>query len=328
MTLRHQKIALVCFTFLFCFAGNLFADSPVEKHGKLVVKDGKLCDEHGGAVTIRGMSLFWSQWMPQYYNEKTVQWLADDWNVSIIRAAMGVEAGGYLQNPEREKAKVFAVIDACIAANIYVIVDWHDHHAVDHEERAIAFFKEVASKYGKYPNVIYETYNEPLNTYSWERIKKYHEAVVREIRKIDPDNLILLGSSSWDQAVDDASKSPLEGFDNLAYTFHFYASDRNHQEQLRARADTAMKNGLCLFVSEWGVSDSSGGGPFDVEKTDRWLRWMEDNKLSWCVWSVADKKETSAALNPGTSPDGNWKESDLSSSGKYIRDQLRKLNAK
>jgi hypothetical protein len=102
-----------------------------------------------------------------------------------------------------------------------VIVDWHDHNAIDHEAQAIAFFKEVAEKYGKFPHVIYETYNEPLNTHSWEQIKKYHAAVVREIRKIDPDNLILLGSSQWDQAVDDASKAPLGGFDNLAYTFHF-----------------------------------------------------------------------------------------------------------
>jgi len=326
MTVRFQKIPLVCLLVLFCLSGSLLAASPVEKHGALTVKDGKLTDKNGEVVVLRGMSLFWSQWMPQFYNEKTVKWLVDDWNVSIIRAAMAVEAGGYLRNPEQEKAKVFAVIDACIAANIYVMVDWHDHKAVDHEKEAIAFFKEVATKYGKHPHIIYETYNEPLNTHSWEQIKKYHEAVVTEIRKIDPNNLILLGSSSWDQAVDEASKSPLEGFSNLAYTFHFYASDRNHQERLRARADTAIKNGLCLFVSEWGVGESSGDGVFDVEKTDRWVQWMEENKLSWCVWSIADKVETTAALRPGASPDGNWKESDLTPGGKYIREKLRTLN--
>ena len=326
MTVRFQKIPLVCLLVLFCLSGSLLAASPVEKHGALTVKDGKLTDKNGEVVVLRGMSLFWSQWMPQFYNEKTVKWLVDDWNVSIIRAAMAVEAGGYLRNPEQEKAKVFAVIDACIAANIYVMVDWHDHKAVDHEKEAIAFFKEVATKYGKHPHIIYETYNEPLNTHSWEQIKKYHEAVVTEIRKIDPNNLILLGSSSWDQAVDEASKSPLEGYDNLAYTFHFYSSDRNHQERLRARADTAIKNGLCLFVSEWGVSESSGNGPFDVEKTDAWVKWMEENKLSWCVWSIADKQETSAALRPGASGDGNWKEENLTPGGKYVREKIRTLS--
>ena len=327
ISLRFQQTILVCFIALFCFGETLLASSPVEKHGTLTVKEGKLLDKNGEVVVLRGMSLFWSQWMPQFYSEKTVNWLVDDWNVNIVRAAMAIEHGGYLQNPAREKARVFAVIDACIAANVYVIVDWHDHNAIDHEAQAITFFKEVAEKYGKFPHVIYETYNEPLNTHSWEQIKKYHEAVVREIRKIDPDNLILLGSSQWDQAVDDASKAPLGGFDNLAYTFHFYASDPHHQERLRARADTALKNGLCLFVSEWGVSESSGNGAFDVEKTDRWLQWLEENKLSWCVWSVADKQETSAALRPGASGEGGWKESDLTPGGKYIRDRIRSLNA-
>jgi len=324
--LRHLKISFVCFFALFCLTDIAFSASPVEKHGALTVKDGKLLDKNGEVVVLRGISLFWSQWMPQFYNEKTVRWLVDDWNVTLIRAAMAVEADGYLRSPDREKAKVFAVIDACIAANIYVIVDWHDHDAIAHEKEAIAFFKEVAEKYGKHPNIIYETFNEPLNTHSWESVKKYHEAVVKEIRKIDPNNLILIGSPSWDQAVDEASQSPLEGYANLAYTFHFYASDPWHQEKLRERANTAIKNGLCIFVNEWGVGESSGDGVFDMEKTERWVQWLEENKLSWCVWSIADKRETTAALQPGASPDGNWKESDLTPSGKYIREKIRSLN--
>ena len=328
-SLQFRNIVFVCLVALFCFIGyrNAVADSPVEKHGALSVKDGKLLDKNGEVVVLRGMSLFWSQWMPQYYNAKTVQWLVDDWNVTIIRAAMAVESGGYLRNPEQEKAKVFAVIDACIAANIYVIVDWHDHNAVDHEAEAIAFFRDVAAKYGKHPHILYETYNEPLNTHSWTQIKKYHEAVVKAIRSIDPDNVIMLGSSQWTQKVDEASLSPLEGFDNIAYSFHFYASDPNHQERLRARADTAIKNGICVFVNEWGVSESSGNGAFDVPKTVAWLKWMEENKLSWCVWSIADKRETSAALNPGASGDGGWTEAELTPGGKFIRDHIRSLNA-
>jgi hypothetical protein len=53
---------------------------------------------------------------------------------------------------------------------------------------------------------------------------------------------------------------------------------------------------------------------------------MEENKLSWCTWSIADKQETSAALRPGVSGEGNWKESDLTPGGKYIRDRIRSLN--
>ena len=40
--------------------------TPVERHGALSVRDGRIVDEHGESVTLRGMSLFWSQWGPQY----------------------------------------------------------------------------------------------------------------------------------------------------------------------------------------------------------------------------------------------------------------------
>jgi endoglucanase len=35
------------------------------------------------------MSFFWSQWMEKFYNPQVVDWLVDDWKVSVVRAAMG-----------------------------------------------------------------------------------------------------------------------------------------------------------------------------------------------------------------------------------------------
>jgi endoglucanase len=87
-----------------------------------------------------------------------------------------------LENPDVEFAKAEAVIDAAISNGIYVIVDWHDHHAEDHEAQAIQFFEKVATKYGNEPNIIYEIYNEPLQI-SWSDVlKPYHERLIRAIR--------------------------------------------------------------------------------------------------------------------------------------------------
>lgn len=47
-----------------------------------------MVDRHGDPVVLRGMSLFWSQWQPQYYNASAVRWLRDDWNINVIRVAM------------------------------------------------------------------------------------------------------------------------------------------------------------------------------------------------------------------------------------------------
>lgn len=42
-----------------------------------------------------------------------------------------------------------------------------------HTEEAKAFFASMAQKYGKYPHVIYELYNEPVED-NWEDLKVMH----------------------------------------------------------------------------------------------------------------------------------------------------------
>jgi endoglucanase len=39
--------------------------SPVAEHGALSVQGGQVVDAHGRPVTLRGMSLVWSQWEPE-----------------------------------------------------------------------------------------------------------------------------------------------------------------------------------------------------------------------------------------------------------------------
>jgi endoglucanase len=296
--------------------------SPVARYGQLAVRGNRIVDKDGKPVTLRGMSFFWSQWMGQYYTRETVKWLRDDWRCTLVRAAMGVESGGYLQNPEREKQRIIAVVDAAIALGLYVIIDWHDHKAHQHTAQAQAFFAEMAQRYGKSPNVIYEIYNEPLNDASWAKdIKPYSEAVIRTIRQHDPDNLIICGSRTWSQRVDEASQDPLQGT-NIAYSLHFYAA--THKESLREIARKALNNGVALMVTEFGLSEASGNGKLDLEETRKWWQFLDENHISWCNWSIADKQEASAALKPGASATGGWPDDKLTPSGAFVRDELRR----
>ncbi|MDP6634559.1 MAG: glycoside hydrolase family 5 protein [Phycisphaerae bacterium] len=295
--------------------------SIVAKHGRLRVQGNRIVDKNGKPVALHGMSLFWSQWMGQYYNSGAVKWLRDDWGCTVVRAAMAIEHGGYLKNPKREKEKVFKVVQAAIDLGIYVIVDWHDHNAHKHTQQAKEFFAELARTYGKYPNVLYETWNEPLNKHDWSRvIKPYHQAVIPAIRKHAPDSLILCGTQTWSQDVDKAARDPLR-FRNIAYVLHFYAA--THKQSLRNKAAAALKAGAALMVTEWGTSEASGSGKLDYDETRKWLEFMDRHKLTWCNWSVADKRETSAALLPRASGSGGWSAKNLSRSGTLLRKELR-----
>jgi endoglucanase len=267
----------VCFS--LCHPATFSSDSSVVgRYGQLAVQGNKIVDKNGNPVVLRGMSLYWSQWKGQFYNSSCVRWLRDDWNISILRAAMAVESGGYLTNPSVEKAKVVAVVDACINLGIYVIIDWHDHHAHLHQAQSVAFFEEMAAKYRSYPNVIYEIYNEPQPPASWDvDIKPYADTVVKHIRAIDPNNLVVVGTPSWSKDVYGAALNPLS-YNNITYTLHFYAG--THGQWLRDVATVALSLGAALFVSEFGTCESSGTGPIDSVETEIWMRFMEQNKLS------------------------------------------------
>ena len=292
----------------------------VAKHGQLRVQGNQIVDKNGHPVALHGMSLFWSQWMGKYYNYDCMKWLRDDWKCTVVRAAMGIDMGGYLQFPDVEKNKTIAVIKACIDLGIYVIVDWHDYAADSHKVEAIAFFREIARLYGNTPNIIYEIYNEPQSG-SWATvIKPYADSVIQNIRSYDPDNLIIVGTPNGSTDVDVASRDPLKQ-SNVAYVFHFYAA--SHQQYYRNKAAAALANGVAIFVSEWGTCEYTGSGVIDFAETERWLSFMHEHMVSWCNWSIEDASETAAALKSGASDAGGWSDSFLATSGLYVRARIR-----
>ena len=321
-----KAIAIALFITIIC--GTAVAQTPVQANGALSVVNGQIVNKNGVPPQLRGVSFSWSLWQGRkYYNPAAVDWLVSDFKVSIVRAAMGVEpAHGYLQEPEAQTQMEESVVDQAVKDGIYVLIDWHDHHSNLHFAQSRAFFTEMAKRYKGVPNVIYEIWNEPWSNVSWDTVKNYAVKVITEIRKYDPNNLIIVGSPHWDQDVDVVAGNPVTGFKNIAYSFHFYASDPNHQEKLRAKADIALKKRLPLIITEWGVGESNGNGKFDQTLVKTWFDWMEKNKLSWTNWNVTDKPETTALLLPGAPVNGGWRDEQLSPAGLYIREKLRELN--
>jgi endoglucanase len=295
------------------------SNSPVAKHGSLRIVGNQLQDKNGAQVQFKGMSLFWSQWSGSFYNASVVNTLVDDWHSSLVRIAMGVESGGYLDNPAAEKAKVKAIVDAATEKGVYVIIDWHDHNASQHTEQAKSFFAEMAQTYGKQPNVIFEVFNEP-DYESWGEVKNYAEQVIGVIRGAGSDNVVVVGTPKWSQDVDIAANDPITKFTNIAYTLHFYAG--THKQALRDKAKTALSKGLALFSTEWGTCDASGNGGLDLNESQVWISFLNENKISWANWSLFDKPETASALTPGASASGGWSDSALTESGKFAKSKI------
>uniref|UniRef100_A0A914KZE8 Glycoside hydrolase family 5 domain-containing protein n=2 Tax=Meloidogyne incognita TaxID=6306 RepID=A0A914KZE8_MELIC len=315
-------LALVFLSFKFC---NVFAEAPPQ--GQLSVEGKKLLG-NGKPVALHGMSLFQSNFEEgiPFYDEQVVKALKCQWNSNVVRAAMGIDDGAeaYLQGPEPEKTqkgRVEKVIKAAIDAGIYVIVDWHTHNALNQEVKEKEFFEYIAKTYGqKNKNIIYELFNEPtVDDGDWPQLKVYQQKIVDAIRAIDPENLILIGTPTYSQGVDTASKNKLTG-KNICYALHFYAG--SHKEDVRKKAKDALDNDTCVFVSEYGTVNYDGNGPVDENSTKEWWKFLDDNNISYVNWAIENKNEGAAALKPGTQASQLGVDERLTPSGSLVKKHL------
>src|SRR5690606_20911152 len=98
---------------------------------------------------------------------------------------------------------------------------------------------------------------------------------------------IIVGTPTWSQDVDKAANDPITGYDNIAYTLHFYAG--THGSSLRTKAQNALNKGIALFVTEWGAVNADGGGAVATSETNAWLKFLKDNHISHANWALNDK---------------------------------------
>ena len=307
----------------------------------------------GHEVQVKGMSLFWSCAANQqrYWKKDIITGLVERQNIQLIRAAMAVDDmgewadGHYFTKPDFYQAMLDEAVEAAIENDIYVIIDFHSHVAADSVENAKSFFRIQAEKWGKYDNVIFEVFNEPICTsgsvgdnsdcseyggfIGMDGIKTYADQVVSVIREYS-DNLIIVGTPMWDQypnaVVDYPVEDPLER-DNIAYAFHFYAGRDDgtaaHEFSLTSNANFAMQRGLSVFVSEWGTVGYNGGGVPSTTLNPQWQTWMNSRKISSANWNVGKSDDPSSEsgseyfgfnFDPDNAPD-NWT---YSRSGQWV----------
>jgi len=320
MTMK-KLLTIIMLSLLAC---HVHAIDPVKQYGKLQVKGAQLCDKKGNPVILRGVSLGWHNLWPRFYNKGAVETLKNDWHCSVIRAAIGQHIeDNFQENPEFAMQCLTPVVEAAIKQNIYVIIDWHSHKLMT--EEAKQFFGEMARKYGKYPHIIYEIYNEPIED-KWVDLKKYAQEVIGEIRKYDKDNVVLVGCPHWDQDIHLVAESPLEGFSNVMYTVHFYAA--THGDDLRQRTEGAVKRGIPIFISESGATEASGDGKIDEESEEEWIKMCERLGISWVCWSISDKNESCSMLLPRATATGPWPDDVIKRYGKLVKGLLEKYNAR
>lgn len=300
--------------------------TPFENHGKLSVKGTDIVDKNGTMYQLKGVSTHGIAWFPDYVNKDCFQTFRDDWGANLIRLAMYThENGGYCTDGDKEylKGLVDSGVNYATELGMYVIVDWHILHDLNpqvNKEEAKLFFEEMSAKYKNYDNVIYEICNEPNGGTTWADVKSYAEEIIPIIRKNAPDAIIIVGTPNWSQDVDIASQDPITGYDNIMYAAHFYAA--THTDSIRSKVQTALDNGLPVFISEFSICDASGNGAIDYGQADKWFDLINTNNLSYAGWNISNKNETSSLIKPDCSKTSWWEEGELSETGVWLRETI------
>ena len=298
-------------------------------NGKLHVEGSKLVDQNNNEVQLRGVSTHGLSWYPQYVNDKCFAQLHDKWGANVVRLAMYTEEyNGYCSGDAKNRSDLKKLIKKGVRLakkhKMYVIVDWHilsDGNPNSHKKEAKAFFREMSREFKGYNNVIYEICNEPNNGTSWKEIKSYARSVISTIRKNDKKAVIVVGTPTWSQDVDQAAADPIKG-DNIMYALHFYAA--THKADLRNKMTAAINKGLPVFVTEYGICDASGNGAIDKKEADRWVQTMDEYGVSYIAWNLSNKQESSSIIKSSCSKVSGFKKSELSDEGKWLYHLLRK----
>lgn len=301
--------------------------TPLDNHGVLSVKGTDIVDAKGDIYQLKGVSTHGINWFPDYVNKEAFSSLAG-FGVNAIRLAMyTADYNGYCSGGNQEELEnlIAQGVTACSELGMYVIIDWHilnDNNPNQNKEAAKAFFEKMSKKYADYDNVLYEICNEPNGGTTWADVKGYSEEIIPVIRKNDKNALIIVGTPNWSQDVDIASKDKLEGYDNIIYAVHFYAS--THKGEIRDKVKTARENGLPVIISECSICEASGNGSINYEEAQSWMDMINEYHLSFFAWNLSNKDEQSSLLKPSVTQTKAFKDEDFSETGVWFMKQFGK----
>ena len=307
--------------------------TPYANHGKLSVSGANLLDEKGEKYMLYGFSthgLNFGDDFSKYVNEDAFATLVDDFNTNCIRLVLYPrDYGGYTTGGDKAKLKAIMKNGIEYATNkgMYVLVDWHVHNYNPQEtkDEAKTFLAEIAKEYANYGNVLYEICNEPTNSPWDSAIKPYAEEVIPVIRQYAPDAVVIVGTNTWSQDIEEPLANPLDTatYGNVMYTFHFYAN--SHTDSYRSCVESAVKSGLPVFITEFGTCDASGNGGFNSSESEKWFSLCEKYNISHMNWSLSNKGETASAIQSSCSKTSGWTSSDLTESGKLVAEHFKTL---
>ena len=299
-------------------------------NGKLSVKGPDLVNKSGRKYQLYGLSTHGLQWFGRYANFDTIASIQETFGINVIRFAFYTDEGGYCDGGESKKKQMLEDlkrgVEAATALGLYVIIDWHmvgaendaDKNPLTYLEQSKEFFSYISEYYKKQNNILYEIMNEPNGSTTWADCKKYANEIIPLIRK-NTDAIILVGNPHWTADLTSVMRDPLKGYENIMYTYHFYAADHKHTSQV----EQAYDNGFPVFISEFGFMEASGDGALDLTSGENWKKALDDRNISHVAWNISNSKGAASIFKNGSADMTDVSDENLKEWGVYLKNWYR-----
>jgi aryl-phospho-beta-D-glucosidase BglC (GH1 family) len=247
------------------------------------------------------VKVFWKKFLDNYITEPDIRYLKE-LGMNSIRLPFHYKLfteepymGG--QGVERGFELFERVLDWCRKYNLPVILDmhcapggqtgdniddsWGYPFLFENEPSrllTITIWKNIADRYKNDPIILgYDLLNEPIAHYFDSSVlnpllEPLYKRVVKAIREVDTNHIILLGGAQWNSNFRVFSPP----FDSkLIYTFHKYWTATT-QDVIQDYVDFSKKYNVPIYVGETG------------ENTDQWVQEFrilcEKNNIGWHFW--------------------------------------------
>lgn len=326
------------------YSQAVITGSLVNNYGELSISGTDITNSEGIKVVLKGISSYGIQDCGDFFTPEVVKTLAEDWGCDVLRIAITGDqnSDGYVKEPEKYFDTVCKICDMCVAQGIYVIVDWNILYSEEYDENqelAVDFFSRLSVIYSDSYNIIYEINNDPVKPdeelesgEEWdEYIKPFAVSVIDAIRANDPNNIIIVGTPKKSLDVNAATESPLE-YSNIAYGCRFFSGP--HTDEQRDKISEALEDEVCVFVTQWGLTNEYGVGGIHMTESLKWVDFLDKNQISWCNYAIGSTSsdDTNALdLDNDRYTDeqknsGHWPVGLISESGSFVREQFLKID--
>ena len=294
-------------------------------HGKISVNGADLVDQNKEKFQLIGLSTHGLQWFGKYVNKSTFAAVKNAYGINVIRLALTTSEGGYCDNPAKREELYNLVVQGVKYATevgLYVIIDWHmvgaedpnDKNPLYYKNEAIDFFSRISKEFKDYDNVLYEIMNEPNGPTTWKQCKEYANLVIPKIRE-NTDAIILVGNPNWTSNLNVVMSDPLEGYENIMYTYHFYAADHKNRYQV----ENAYNKGFPVFISEHGGMESSGDGAIDYVSINEWYKLLDKYNISYVAWNLSNSVCSSSIIKNGNPTLIDFSDENLTEWGQWYK---------